>query len=99
MQGSGAPPAGRAWREILATCSLFCPAFSGASSTVCPSVGGGSFRIHGVPLTPNEPWWPNPDDSPDTIERAALHSYWDDKPRERLLMLEEAERLRRTNSG
>jgi hypothetical protein len=46
-----------------------------------PSVGGGSFRIHGVPLIPNEPWWPNPDDSPDTIERAALHSYWDDKPR------------------
>jgi hypothetical protein len=62
---------------------------------VRPPDGGGSFRIWGEASVPDEPWWPADDDDPASIERAARHPYWHGKPRERRLMLEEAERLRR----
>jgi hypothetical protein len=60
-----------------------------------PPDGAGSFRLWGAIPVPPEPWWPADDDDVDAIERAARHTHWDDRPRERLLMLDEAERLRR----
>jgi len=60
-----------------------------------PPDGAGSFRIWGPAPVPHQPWWPADDDDPDALERAARHPHWDDKPRERRLMLDEAERLHR----
>jgi hypothetical protein len=64
-----------------------------------PADGPGSFRVWGVPGVPREPWWPEPDDDPREIERAARHPHWDDRPRERRALLDEAQRLRRAGAN
>ncbi len=64
-----------------------------------PPAGPGSFRIWEDGA--GEPWVAEDPNDPDSIEQAAAHPFWDDKPRDRQAMLDAARALRldRRNHG